>query len=115
MPFFAFTNPAIDPKLGTLALSGVGQALTNVFTGLITLALIIGGIIFLFMLILGGYQYLTAGGDKEALSQAGKRLTSALIGLTILLSLMVIMRLTSAFFGVNLLAFNLPSFSTPPP
>ena len=119
MPLFALVNPILTPALGQLGLDKLGTILSNIFQAVLTLALIIGGIVFLFMLIWGGYQFLTAGGDKEALGQARKRLISALVGLTILLCILLIIRLASQFFGINLISYQIPSFtsgfSSPPP
>src|SRR3989344_4527824 len=120
MPLFALVNPILTPALGQLGLDKLGTILSNIFQAVLTLALIIGGIVFLFMLIWGGYQFLTAGGDKEALGQARKRLISALVGLTILLCILLIIRLASQFFGINLISYQIPSFTSrfspsPPP
>ncbi|HJZ06016.1 MAG TPA: pilin [Patescibacteria group bacterium] len=114
MPFFAFINPILDPALGQLGVDKIGPTVSNFLQAILSIALTLGAVIFFFMLIWGGYEFLTSAGDKEKMGMASKRLTSALIGIIILLCILVITRLASQFFGVNLLAFQLPTFSEGP-
>src|SRR3989344_208757 len=114
MPFFAFINPILDPALGQLGVDKIGPTVSNFLQAILSIALTLGAVIFFFMLIWGGYEFLTSAGDKEKMGMASKRLPSALIGIIILLCILVITRLASQFFGVNLLAFQLPTFSEGP-
>jgi len=68
---------------------------------LITLALVIAGVVLAFMLITAGIQWISSGGDKEALAAAQKKLTTALIGAVILFSTWVIMNIVRGFFGLE--------------
>ena len=43
----------------------------------------IAGVIALVLLVLGGIQYMSSGGDKIAVEQARGRITSAIVGLVI--------------------------------
>jgi len=84
---FVITNPAVNPKVGT----GSGIDILQLFlSNFITLALGAAGIISFFMLLWGGIEYITAGGDKERTQSAAKRLTAALIGLAIVFSVFAI-------------------------
>lgn len=44
------------------------------------------GVIFVFLLILAGYKWMTAGGDEGKITEARQQITAALIGLLIVLS-----------------------------
>lgn len=44
------------------------------------------GIVFLVLLVLGGYQWMTAGGDEKQVEGAMARIKTAIIGLVIVLS-----------------------------
>jgi type IV secretion system pilin len=66
---------------------GYNTATTQeIFIGnLINVALSLIGIFFLILVILGGYQWMTAGGNEESIAKAKKRITNATIGLTVVL------------------------------
>ena len=102
---FDITNPFVNPKVGT----GSGIDILQLFlTNFITLALGAAGIIFFFMLLWGGIEYITAGGDKERTQSASKRLTAALIGLAIVFSIFAIIYLVETLFGVSITKFTIP-------
>lgn len=100
------TNPAI-PGLGTDSVTFVNKFLS----ALISLGLVAGGVIFLFMLIAGGIQWITSGGDKVANESARRRVTNALIGVFLLFSLYGIVNLVGCFFKVNFLQITVTDFS----
>ena len=98
------TNPALDPSIQNLTGEGFLQ---NFLPRFITVALIIGVVVFLFILIIGAIQWISSGGDKAAIETARSKIINALIGLFILLSVFAILALLSSFFGLNLLQINL--------
>jgi len=75
----------------------------------ISLGLIIGIIIFIFILLIGAVKWITAGGDKASLESAQKTITNALIGLAILLSIFAIIRVIEFFFDFSLTRLKLPT------
>lgn len=79
--FGAVTPP---PQIKELTSPGGSAGLGLFFTKLINLIYVVGALAFLFMLIIGAFQWITSGGDKEAVSKARGRITSALIGLVLL-------------------------------
>ncbi len=102
---YNITNPVINPKVGT----GSGIDILQLFlTNFITLALGAAGVISFFMLLWGGIEYITTGGDKERTQSASKRLTAALIGLAIVFSIFAIIYLIEAVFGVSITKFTIP-------
>lgn len=99
-------NPAVNPVVGT----GKGIDILQLFlTNSITIALGSAGIICFFMLLAGGIQYITAAGDKERTQNAGKRITNALIGLAITLSVFAIIFIVETLFGIPLREFTIPT------
>ena len=60
----------------------------------------LGSFIFLLM---GAFQWIMAGGDKEGIEKAKKRITNSLIGLAIGFSVYAISVLLSTIFGVEIL------------
>jgi hypothetical protein len=79
--------------------------------GLIQFAIIailaIAGVIFFFMLILGGIKWIMSGGDKTGTEGARKQITAALIGLIIVFSAWAILNLVNQIFGINILNFQI--------
>jgi hypothetical protein len=109
---FLITNPAIDPNLGKLpGTVGGSLAIQNTLTTAISLLLVSGGVLFFFMTLWGGIEYLMAGGDKEATQKASKRISNALVGLLIVLSSFAIIYLVEAIFGINLIQFSIPTIN----
>ena len=59
--------------------------------------------IFLFIyLIWAGYNWLTAGGDKQKVEDARNRITNAIIGLAIVASTLALTSLINQFFGTGI-------------
>jgi hypothetical protein len=81
--------------------------LPNFISGLIGLAFVAGAVIFFFVLILGAIQWISAGGDKQALEGARSKITNAVIGIIILFSLYAIINLIQTFFGITIMNLNL--------
>jgi len=66
------------------------------------------GVGFFIMLLIGGVNYLFAGGDQKKLEKAKGTLTAAIIGLIIIAVSYLILMLISEFTGVSdVLQFNL--------
>lgn len=71
--------------------------------------LAIAGIVFFFMLVLGGLRWILSGGDKANTEAARNQITAALIGLIIVFSAWAIANLIDQIFGINVLNFEIPS------
>jgi len=78
--------------------SGIGESLAHIVSVVIGLFTLVAGLWFLFQLILGGYSYMSAGGNKEKAQAASQKITQALTGLVIVVL---------AIFVVNLLGYIL--------
>jgi hypothetical protein len=84
-------------------ISDLNNVFSQVLQGVITLA----GIAVLVMLIVGGFQYLSAGGDKEGAQRASRTLTFAIGGLVLLLSSWLIIKLLADFLGIDVPSFTI--------
>lgn len=60
-----------------------GVGLENIVSTVIETFLGLLGIIFVVLMVLGGYTWMTAGGDESKIESAKKRITRAIIGLII--------------------------------
>lgn len=67
------------------------------------------GVISFLYLLIGGLQWITAGGDKDGIDKARRKIVGALIGLTITFSLYVFVFLIGYLFNVDLQQFNIPT------
>lgn len=105
--FASITNPALPAPLSA---PGQGDTFSILFASLWGAAIVAAGLAFLVFLIVGGLQWITAGGDKAQLENARDKITNGLIGLVIVVSTYIIISLIQTVFGVNILK---PSFPTP--
>lgn len=69
---------------------------------IVNVLLIIAAIASFVYLVLGGLQWITAGGDKGKIEEARNRITGALVGLAITAAAWAIFLLVDYFFGLNL-------------
>lgn len=74
-----------------------------VIAGLVNILIGVAGVIFFAILLIGGFRYLTAGGDEKAAAEARKTLTNAFIGLIIIVASFLIAQLLFAVFGLDTL------------
>ncbi|OGD10148.1 hypothetical protein A2397_03840 [Candidatus Amesbacteria bacterium RIFOXYB1_FULL_44_23] len=64
--------------------------------------LALGGVAAFIYLLWGGVQWIMAGGDKDAIDKARKKVVGALIGLAIVFSAYAIMYILETLFGVSI-------------
>lgn len=81
--------------------------LSRVIGAAVNLVLVAAGVMAFLYLLIGGIQWLMAGGDKEGTEKARKRITAALIGLVIVFSVFALFALVQAFLGLDLLSLNI--------
>ena len=73
------------------------------------IAVRLAGIALFVMLIVGGFKYLTAGSDPKAAESAQKTITSAVLGLVLILLGWFILRFIQEFTGAPITEFKFPS------
>lgn len=99
----------------TIAISPPAQGykeLGGFFTNVLTLAFLIAILVVLVMLVWGAFEWITSGGDKDAVGKARNRIINALIGLAVLAIAYALTRAAGQFLGFDITAgFPIP---TPP-
>src|SRR3972149_12014150 len=88
-PILSIKNPLGFTNLG------------EIFQALLTLAFFLAGIAFLAMLVLGGIQWITAGGDAKALDAARTRITNAVVGLVIVVAAYALTAIVEQGVGIS--------------
>lgn len=78
---------------------GIGVAEDVTITGflirIIQILLAIAGLIAVLFLIVGGFRYITAGGNEETTEAAKKTITNSIIGIVVIILSFVIVRVIS--------------------
>jgi len=106
------TNINLQPQDGGANLANLsGLTITGVIQTFITIALIVAGVVFLFMLIVGGIRWIMSGGDKAQTETARNQITAALIGLVVVFAAYAIATLIANIFGVDILNFTVPQIT----
>jgi TRAP-type C4-dicarboxylate transport system permease small subunit len=82
------------------------QGFEWIFQNIISIALELAGVVFFIMILIGGFKYLTAGGDPKSAESAKKTLTYAVAGLVVLALAFLILTLIKKITGVNITEFN---------
>ncbi len=101
-------NPALGPALQGFAKSaGGGQFFSTIIPNAIILTFIAGSLIFFFMLVSGAIQWISSGGDKQALEGARGKITNAVVGILLLFGALAIINLIEKFFGVQILTLDI--------
>lgn len=81
-------------------------AVANIVSKVIGVITIAAGIWFLFQFLIGGFNWITSGGDKAKLQSARDRLTNAFIGLIVVVAGWAVLALTGFFFHIDFLLNN---------
>ena len=85
-----------------------GITIPGIITFAVSAVLVVAGLIFFFMLIIGGIKWILSGGDKAQTEAARNQITAALIGLVIVFAAWAIITLLSSIFGISILSLTLP-------
>jgi hypothetical protein len=109
----AFAQPVFAQSFtfnnANIPFTNLGDLLRNVLLIIFLFSAILA---FVFILI-GGIQWITAGGDKIAAGNARDRITAAVVGLVIIMAAFGITLLVTAALGVNI--FGGTSITIPGP
>jgi len=96
------TGAGLGPAGDTSDL-GSGQAamdkLTGAISSIVGILTIVAAFWFFIQFTLGGIAWITAGGDKQKLTQARDKLSNAFVGLVIVVAGWAILALAGQFFG----------------
>lgn len=98
----------LNDKLGEFS-NAKDLRIEGMVSGFLKLVLIVAGLAFFFILVIGGVKWILSGGDKAHTEGARNQITAALVGLVIVFSAWAIVQLIATFFGVNILELTLPT------
>lgn len=99
----------LDPNQGDANLAKIGN-IGDLIGAAVGSAFLIAFLLVFTMLVWGGIQWITSGGDKDNTQKARDRITHALVGLAVVAGAWALMKLVEFFFGINILGgFTLPS------
>ena len=94
-----------DPNGDKIATLACIEVVVKIF---LNIAIRLIGIAAFVMLIVGGFQYLTAGGDPKKTQAASSTLTYAIFGIVAVIAAWFIMIFIKEFTGVSITKFELP-------
>jgi len=105
-----------DAQVGTgfNALCKKNADLGGVVQLIVNLVLFLGLVAALIFLIIGGIKWIMSGGDKTATENAKNAVTSALIGLAVVVGAFVLINIVLSFFGITggVSGIKVPTVST---
>jgi len=78
--------------------------IVSVIRAIIRFIIVVAFILAFVFLLIGGIRWITAGGDEKGVAAARGMITSALIGLVIVLVSFAIIRLVEVFFDVTIIS-----------
>lgn len=90
---------------------GITAAPTTVLSSAFKIIFLLAALAVLFMLILGAFQWITSGGEKESVGKARGRITHALIGLVVLALAVVIVKIVGSIVNINPFNVNIPNLN----
>jgi magnesium-transporting ATPase (P-type) len=110
--FMPVARAASDTWQGQIGMNEIGAQygetqsspsnLTEIIIRIIEFALTFLGVIFLALIVVSGYQWMTAGGNEEQVKKAQSRMKNAVIGLVIvLISWAVVLFLTTKLASIT--------------
>jgi hypothetical protein len=90
-------------NLGSQGLNEGAAAFTRIISNAIGVMTIIAGVWFIFQFISGAYGYMSASGNPEKMTQATGKITSALIGLVVVVAAYALISLIGSLLGYDVL------------
>ncbi len=96
-PFMALAQFQTPDPGGTGLEGGLGSetTLTGFILRVINIALALAGLIAVLFLVIGGFRYITAGGNEDSASSAKKIILNAVIGIIVIILSFVVVRVVS--------------------
>jgi hypothetical protein len=90
---------------GVATITGFECLYKNVLQVIVNIA----GLVFFAMLIVGGFKYLTSGGDSKKVAAASSTLTMAVIGIIGVIASWLILLFIKNFTGIDVTQFTIPT------
>jgi len=95
---------------GSCVSNGVAtiQGFECLFANILQIIVSVAGLAFFIMFIIGGFKYLTSGGDPKKTAAASSTLTMAIVGIVGVIASWLILLFIQNFTGVNVTIFSIP-------
>ncbi len=103
------TNPVLPSSLGGGGNADGSSAIGSLISNFIGAFVIFSFVVAFMYLLLGGFNWITSGGDKAKLQAARDEITNAIIGLIIVGAIWAIMTLVGGFLGIDFPNLHLPT------
>ncbi len=100
---------AQTPAISVTAPSQGFKSISNFITNVLTISFAVAILVVLAMLIWGAFEWITSGGDKDAVGKARNRIINALIGLAVLAIAFALTKLAGTFLGFDVGNIAIPS------
>jgi len=105
-------NPVLPPAIGggnNPDYQQGGTALGKLISNMVGALFIAGFLLALVFLMIGGFSWITSGGDKTKLEKARDEIINSLIGIVVVAAAWAIAVLVAKFFGLDLMNLTIPS------
>jgi len=89
------------------------KCLEVVFANILSMVLSLAALALFVMFIIGGFKFLTSGGDPKATASAKQTMTYAIAGIGLMVLAYLIFRIIEVFTGVKVTIFKIPDFTAP--
>ena len=97
-------GPGFGPWVGPITVGDdPAVILSRIISNALGVMTIGAGLYFLFQVIIAGYNYMNAAGDKARIENAGRKLTNSLIGLAIVVAAYGLLGILGTFLGIKFL------------
>lgn len=80
--------------------------LEGVFENIVTVVIGVAGIALFIMFLIGGFKFITSGGDPKAAEEAKKTLTYAIGGIVLIAISFLVLQLIQQFTGASVTIFK---------
>lgn len=81
--------------------AGLFSDLGNLMSNIIQIMISVGGILCIIFIIVGGFKFVTSGGDEKKLASAKGTLTYAIVGLIVIILAFVMIQVVQYFLKSN--------------
>jgi hypothetical protein len=92
-------------------IGGWGANLGGLLSALLVLLFFFAALLAFIFIVIGGIQWITAGGDKVAAGNARDRITAAIVGLVIVVAAFAITLIITSVLGINIFSGTVIDFS----
>lgn len=102
-------NPVLPGSLGSGGSDAGPPAIGSILGSVVGLFLILSFVATFLYLMLGGFDWVTSGGDKTKLQSARDKITNALVGLVIVGASWAVMMIVGNFTGIEFPNLPIPT------